>query len=75
MAVCTPFPTALFRTVDDFKDKDFTAAAVAVQSFPPLRHIVSTWPRDTQLSSSGSERTCTGEGPVPDHGAGGASAG
>ncbi|XP_024359246.1 uncharacterized protein [Physcomitrium patens] len=42
-SVLTPFPSALFTTEDDFKDKDFAAAAAAVQSFPPLQDILSCW--------------------------------
>lgn len=37
--MCTPFPLAIFPTSGDFNDKDFAAAAAAVQAFPALQHI------------------------------------
>uniref|UniRef100_A0A0D6QXU5 Poly [ADP-ribose] polymerase n=1 Tax=Araucaria cunninghamii TaxID=56994 RepID=A0A0D6QXU5_ARACU len=41
-SVCTPFPTALFHTAGDVKDKDYQAAEGAVQKFPAIDLISSS---------------------------------
>ena len=53
--VLTPFPSALFTTEEDgFKDKDFAGVAAAVQTFPSVQDILSSWTCD-QFPSMGDE--------------------
>lgn len=60
LTVCTPFPLALFPTSGDFNDKDFAAAAAAVQTFPALQHIaLQSQSVDEQNSSVGNENDVT----------------
>lgn len=63
LSVLTPFPSAIFTTEEDgFKDKDFAGVVAAVQTFPPLQDVLSSWTCD-QFPSVADEVQKAGSNP------------